>query len=218
MTPIVRDRLKPCIALVANDRPLPCLPMERRWKDRKERERPGAGNIQQHAKDRRRPSREKTRRSPKKKVAGRKEVECRGSGKQERERQHTRNGHRRETKSEHGADLPRVNCQSAKPSTEPFRGTLSRIVMGLCQAWLSERPHTLMVEAQLPEVTSPHGCDAQLGNRNPPSCCAAQQPRRFSESQRRRVGSAVGLETYKYLVDNIAEEEHTVSDIQWHCI
>jgi hypothetical protein len=85
----------------------------------------------------------------------------------------TRNGDRQETKSEHGADLPRVNCQSAKPSTEPFR-TLSRIVMGLCQAWLPERPHTLMVEAQLPEVTSPHGCDAQLGNRNPPSCCAAQ--------------------------------------------
>ena len=38
-----------------------------------------------------------------------------------KERQHTRNMHRRETKSEHGADLPRVNCQSAKPSTEPFR-------------------------------------------------------------------------------------------------
>jgi hypothetical protein len=172
-SPASSDRLKPCIALVANDRPLPCLPMERRWKARKERERPGASNIQQHAKDRRRPSREKTRRSPRKKAAGRKEVECRESGKQERERQHTRNGDRQETKSEHGADLPRVNCQSAKPSTEPFR-TLSRIVMGLCQAWLPERPHTLMVEAQLPEVTSPHGCDAQLGNRNPPSCCAAQ--------------------------------------------
>ena len=99
------------------------------------------------------------------KVASRKENSSTGTGKRNRDRQ--------ETKSEHGADLPRVNCQSAKPSTEPFR-TLSRIVMGLCQAWLSERPHTLMVEAQLPEVTSPHGCDAQLGNRNPPSCCAAQ--------------------------------------------